>query len=94
VDDYAIIGVSPDASLEEIEHAYRAKMLLIHPDLNQDPRDTRRRTKSSAELIEIIEVLRDPARRASYDEGVSGGLAACDRRGHSPATGDLARLPH
>jgi len=42
-DDYeescAILGVEPDATLEEIEHVYKVKVQYAHPDRFQDPEE-------------------------------------------------------
>ena len=35
-DPYKILGVSPDASKDEIKSAYRKKAKLYHPDLHPD----------------------------------------------------------
>lgn len=34
-DPYAVLGVSPSATLEEVRAAYRARSMLLHPDLHQ-----------------------------------------------------------
>ena len=85
-------GVVPDASLEEIEHAFRARILTVHPDLSQDPGDAKRRTKSSAELIELLEVLRDPAKRARYDAGLRSS-ASGPTDGRAPGGAAAAGSP-
>lgn len=61
---YSILGVSPDADIEEIRHAYRQLARRYHPDLN--PRsptaELRMRTINKA-----YEVLSEPHKRAQYD---------------------------
>jgi curved DNA-binding protein CbpA len=61
-DYYAILGVKPDATLQEIKRAYRRLARLHHPDLNKTALDDHIKR-----LNEAYEVLRDPARRAAYD---------------------------
>lgn len=64
-DYYARLGVRPSASIEEIRSAYREKARATHPDRNpDDPKATERFQK----VKEAYQVLRDPERRARYDD--------------------------
>jgi molecular chaperone DnaJ len=73
---YALLGIRPDATDEEIKRAYRAKARELHPDANQGDAESEARFK---EVTVAYEVLRDPERRARYDrfgpEGVFGPQA-------------------
>lgn len=63
-DYYAVMGVSRDATQEEIKRAYRKLARKYHPDVSKEP-DAEARFK---ELGEAYEVLGDPEKRAAYDE--------------------------
>jgi curved DNA-binding protein CbpA len=60
---YEILGVSPNASSEEIHRAYRRLARRYHPDVNAGT-DARAHFD---ELSGAYEVLHDPERRARYD---------------------------
>jgi curved DNA-binding protein len=61
-DYYAVLGVAPGATLQEIKRAYRRLARLHHPDLNKEARDD-----LIKRLNEAYEVLRNADRRAAYD---------------------------
>jgi curved DNA-binding protein len=63
-DYYRIMGVKRDATPEEIKRAYRKLARKYHPDVSKAP-DAEARFK---EVGEAYEVLRDPERRATYDQ--------------------------
>jgi len=60
---YERLGVSPDASADEIETAYREKLKETHPDVS-DESDAQERTQR---LIEAKDVLTDEKERSRYD---------------------------
>jgi hypothetical protein len=66
VDYYAVLGVTPNASPDEIERAYRALARKVHPDRNGE--DAERATARMKQLNEIRETLTDPLLRAGYDD--------------------------
>ena len=70
-DLYAVLGVSPDASDEEIKRAYRKLAREHHPDVNADPESERRFKEISA----AYQTLSDPAKRRQYDMFGSGQLS-------------------
>jgi len=63
-DYYSFLGVSRDASQDEIKHAYRRLAIKLHPDTS-DHKDGVAINK----LLMIYAVLSDPDQRRSYDEG-------------------------
>ena len=63
-DYYKVMGVARDASQEDIKRAYRKLARKYHPDVSKE-KDAEEKFK---ELQEAHEVLRDPQKRAAYDQ--------------------------
>ncbi|PWB79371.1 MAG: hypothetical protein C3F08_06925, partial [Candidatus Methylomirabilota bacterium] len=63
-DYYAILGVPPGASGEELKKAYRRLALQYHPDKNPSDSMAEERFK---EISEAYAVLADHAKRQQYD---------------------------
>jgi len=64
-DYYEVLGVSRDASEEEIKKAYKKQAKQHHPDLNQDSKTAEEKFK---EINEAYEVLGNREKRARYDQ--------------------------
>lgn len=76
-DFYKDLGVSRDASADEIKKAYRKLAAQLHPDKN--PGDKKTETKFKA-VNRAHQVLSDPEKRKLYDEFGEDGL----REGFDP----------
>ncbi|WP_045224197.1 DnaJ C-terminal domain-containing protein [Methyloterricola oryzae] len=63
-DYYKIMGVDRKASAEEIKKAYRRLARKFHPDVSKE-RNAEERFK---EVAEAYETLKDPEKRAAYDQ--------------------------
>lgn len=73
-DYYLTLGVARTASLEQIRQAYRRLARQYHPDLNKSPL-AESRFKS---VGEAYETLRDPQKRAEYDNQSPWGANAAN----------------
>ena len=63
-DYYKILGVSRDASQEEIEKAYRKLARKYHPDMNPDDQTAK---KKFQQVQAAFDMLSDPQKREMYD---------------------------
>jgi curved DNA-binding protein len=65
IDYYQILGISKNASADDIKKAYRKLARKYHPDLNPNDKDA---NKHFQEVNEANEVLSDPEKRKKYDQ--------------------------
>jgi curved DNA-binding protein len=89
-DFYEVLGVSRDATADEVQRAYRRLARQYHPDVNKDPAAEDR----FKEISEAYDVLSDPDTRRRYDafgpefrsvpEGVDPEAWARARTGGAP----------
>ena len=65
---YDVLGVAPTASADEIKRAYRKLARKFHPDVSKE-KNAEERFK---EIGEAYQTLKDPQKRAAYDQLGSG----------------------
>jgi curved DNA-binding protein len=63
-DYYEVLGVTRGAGAEEVKRAYRKLARKYHPDVSKE----RNAENKFKEVQEAYEVLRDPEKRAAYDQ--------------------------
>ena len=69
-DPYKVLGVSPDASDEEIKRAYRRLAKKYHPDLNPGDQEAARKMQ---EINTAYEQIKDPDKFRQQTSGGYGG---------------------
>src|SRR5688572_29438201 len=75
-DYYKILGIARDASQDEIKRVYRRLARKYHPDVSKEANAEDR----FKEVQEAYEVLKDPEKRAAYDQLGSNWRAGQDFR--------------
>ncbi|CDR94464.1 heat shock protein DNAJ, putative [Babesia bigemina] len=63
---YAVLGVEPDASIDEIKRKYKALAIKWHPDKN--PTNAAKATEMFQKISTAYETLSDPKKRREYDD--------------------------
>jgi molecular chaperone DnaJ len=77
-DYYEVLGVSKNASEEELKKAYRKIALKFHPDRNPDNPEAEDKFKEAAEAYEV---LSNKDKRARYDRFGHAGVGGASQGG-------------
>ena len=79
-DYYEVLGVSRDASAEELKKAYRKLAMQYHPDKNPGNKEAEEKFKEAAEAYDV---LSNPDKKSRYDQFGHAGLGGAAGGGFS-----------
>ena len=85
-DPYAVLGLPPTATPDEIRCAYRRQVRAHHPDTRTTPQSLRSADERLRRVLAAYAMLRDPDRRARYDRAAT----RYDRAAKRPPTAPRA----
>ncbi len=85
-DYYEVLGVSRDASEQELKSAYRKLALQHHPDRNPGDHAAEERFKQASEAYQV---LSDADKRAAYDRYGHAGVSAAGQGFGGPFAGGV-----
>jgi len=77
-DYYDVLGVSKEATKEEIKKAYRQHAIKFHPDKNPGDKKSEEKFKEAAEAYEV---LSNPEKKTRYDRYGHAGLGGGSSNG-------------
>jgi len=80
-DYYEILGVTRNASADDLKKAFRHLARKYHPDLNKGSKEAEEKFK---EINEAYQVLSDPQKKAQYDQGGHVEFGPGDTSGYRP----------
>lgn len=83
-DFYEILGVSKNASADELKKAYRKMAIKYHPDKNPDDKEAEDKFKEAAEAYEV---LNNADKRARYDQFGHAGMGGAAGGGFGGGAG-------
>ncbi len=90
-DYYKILGVSKDASEQDIKKAFRKLALEHHPDRNPNDASAEEKFK---EISEAYQTLSDPQRRADYEQRIATPNLGDMFNGFDPFGARAGRVPN
>ncbi|MBO6079393.1 MAG: DnaJ domain-containing protein, partial [Bacteroidales bacterium] len=70
-DYYEVLGVTKEASADEIKKAYRKLAMKYHPDRNPGDKEAEEKFKEAAEAYDV---LSNPDKKARYDQFGHAGM--------------------
>ncbi|WP_253842869.1 J domain-containing protein [Mycobacterium colombiense] len=70
-DPYAVLGLAPTATADEITRAYRSQVRALHPDTRATPQSNPQLDDRLRQVLTAYALLRDPERRARYDRAAT-----------------------
>lgn len=82
-DYYEVLGVSKEASKDDIKKAYRKLAIMYHPDKNAGNKEAENKFK---EATEAYEVLSDDSKRQTYDQFGFAGIDGMGQGAHDYST--------
>src|ERR1700761_1553357 len=85
-DYYEVLGVSREATDQELKSAYRKQALKYHPDRNPGDHAAEEKFKQASEAYQV---LSDADKRAAYDRYGHAGVGAGGFGGGSPFAGGV-----
>lgn len=85
-DYYEVLGVSRDASDQDLKSAYRKLALKYHPDRNPGDHAAEEKFKAASEAYQV---LCDPDKRAAYDRFGHAGVGAAGPAGFNGFSGSV-----
>ena len=92
-DYYEVLGVQKNASADELKKSYRRLAMKYHPDRNPDNENAESQFK---EAKEAYEVLKEPQKRAAYDQfghaGVDASMGGGGGAGFGGGFGDIGDI--
>ena len=85
-DYYEVLGVSKNASTDELKKAYRQMAIKYHPDKNPDDKESEEKFKEAAEAYEV---LSNPEKRQRYDQFGHAGMNGASGYGGGMSMDDI-----
>ena len=88
-DYYEVLGVSEDATQEQVKKAFRTLAKKYHPDANRNDPSAESKFKEAGEAFEVIS---DPEKRQQYDRMKRYGTGMSGRGGGGGGVGETIDL--